>query len=117
PAAGKRDHQLDRPQGPDSEKARLKTKKPRQRLGFFTITTEVSPPLLIKLFEAEVGRLHIPFSTTTIKAPPLEFIGKHTAPLGLFHEGIGNLDLAALARFGLGNQLKDIGRQDVAADD
>src|SRR5690606_30518975 len=109
PAVGKRVHQLERPQGPDSEKARLRTKKPRQRLGFFKLTNEISSPLLIKRFETKVGCLHIPFSTTTIKPLPLELVGQHAALLSLLHQGVGNLDLAALARLGLGNQLKDIG--------
>lgn len=72
---------------------------------------------LVAVLEAEIGGLHITFGRAAIEALALEFVSQHTALLGLFHQGIGDLDLAALAWLGLLDQGEDVGREDVATDD
>ena len=72
---------------------------------------------LVEVFVAEVGRLDVALGAAAVETLALELVGQHAAVLSLLHQGIGDLDLAALARFSLLDQVEDVRGQDVAADD
>ncbi len=64
-----------------------------------------------------VGRLHEAVHAAAVEAAAAEAVGEHPAVLGLLLEGVGDLDLAPLARFGPAQPVEDIRREDIAADD
>src|SRR5450830_1366739 len=72
---------------------------------------------LVEVLKAEVGRFDVAFSTTAVKTLAFELVGNHATVLGLFHQGVGDLDLATLAWFGLLDQGEDVRGQDVTTDD
>src|SRR5471030_2086879 len=77
----------------------------------------VSLASLVEVLVAEVGRLDVAFSATAVKTLTFELVGNHAAVFGLLQQGVGNLNLATLARLGFFDQLEDVRGQDVTTDD
>ena len=69
------------------------------------------------MLEAEVSRRDVAFGAAAVEPLALELIGQHATGLRLLHQRIGDLDLAALARLGFGDQVENVRRQDVAPND
>src|SRR5690606_39187692 len=59
----------------------------------------------------------VTLGATAIEPLSLELVRQHATVLGLAHQCVGDLDFTALAGLGLLDQLEDVRRQDVAADD
>src|SRR3990167_2434692 len=72
---------------------------------------------LVEVFEAEVGGVDIALCAATVEALALELVGEYAAVLGLFHQRIGDLDFATLARRGIFDDVENIRGEDVTTDD
>ncbi len=63
---------------------------------------------LVQVLEAEVGGFDEAFRAAAVETLTLEFVGQYATVLGLLHQGVGDLDLATLARLGLLDQVEDV---------
>src|SRR3546814_16950170 len=66
----------------------------------------------VEVFVAEVGRRDVALGATAVEALALELVRQHATILSLAHSRVGALNLTALARLGLPDQIEDVRRQD-----
>src|SRR3546814_539101 len=71
----------------------------------------------VEVLVAEVGRRDVALGATAVEALALELVRQHATILSLAHQRVGDLNLTALARLGLLDQIEDVRSQDVATDD
>ena len=64
-----------------------------------------------------VRRFDESVDVAAVKAASLEAVGEHFALTGELHQSVGDLDFTPFARWGVFEDIEDIGGEDIATDD